>query len=134
MEATNETARTVRRSTAGELSPTVERSNTGGGVALTFGASVDGTLCGRHSTTVAAHYAFLMAGHPRLGAASPAGYLTADLLEHIVRLKQATDTDNAYLLLAGGMVRNDGRLWSSTTVRAVHIPTGSWHVEAALPK
>ena len=109
------------------------------------------TLCSLHSTTLAAHYAFLMAGHPRLGAASPAACLTADLLEYIVRLKQATDTDNAYLLLAGGMVRNAARLsesprvptgtslrvaplWSSTTVRAVHIPTGTWHAEPALPK
>ncbi len=120
---------------SGDPSPArVERSSiVGGGVALTFGV-VDETLCGRHRATVAAHYAFLMAGHPRLGAVSPAGCLTADLLEHIVRLKQATDTDNAYLLLSGGMIRNDVGLWSSSTVRAVHIPTGSCHVEAELPK
>lgn len=75
-----------------------------------------------------------MAGHPRLGAASPAGCLTPDLLEYIVRLKQATNADNAYLLLAGGMTRNEGRLWSSSTVRAIHIATGGWHKESALPK
>ena len=95
---------------------------------------LDETLCERHRARVAAHYAFLMAGHPRLGAASPASCLTADLLEYVVRLKQATDTGNAYLLLTGGMVRRAMRLWSSTTVRALHIPTGRWHAEAALPK
>ena len=97
-------------------------------------AQLDETLCERHRARVAAHYAFLMAGHPRLGAASPASCLTADLLEYVVRLKQATDTGNAYLLLTGGMVRRAMRLWSSTTVRALHIPTGRWHAEAALPK
>ena len=125
------------------LASTCTRAATAGAARL--------TLCSRHSATLAAHYAFLMAGHPRLGAGSPAACLTADLLEYIVRLKQATDTDNAYLLLTGGMVRNDARLsesprvptgtslryaplWSSTTVRAVHVPTGTWHAEAALPK
>lgn len=98
----------------------------------------------RHAATVATHRAFLMAGHPRLGAASPAGVLTADLLEYIIRLKQATEEDNAYLLLVGGMTRtvvihdtqrryDTQRLWSCTDVTAVHIPTGRSHTEATLP-
>ena len=112
------------------------------------------SLASLREATLDAAYAFLMAQHPRLGADSPVraampapsapslrlttpavraqvGWLPSHLHEYILRLKQATAADNAYLLLAGGMFRPRALsgLDSCSSVLAVQLSSGRAHAE-----